>query len=72
MSENKLTEKDYWEVEVEKGGKRRTTGGRASLKARLVDKYFGKIREGYVKYLMYDVHCRRHKRGDRRDRIGRS
>ena len=60
MSKKKLTEKDYWETEVESVDEATTSGHRPGLKARLTDRFFGRVKDGYSKYLMYDVHCRRH------------
>lgn len=57
MSKKKLTEKDYWEVEVTSGDESVAEASRSGLKARLVDRFFGQIKDGYVKYLLYDVQC---------------
>lgn len=57
MSKKKLTEKDYWEVDAKSGTETVRTQTRTGFKARLIDRYFGKIRDGYVKYLLYDVQC---------------
>lgn len=58
MTNKRLTEKDYWEVHTKTLQKTSRSATKRSLKSRIVDKYFGKVKRGYSRYLLYDIECK--------------
>lgn len=60
MSDERLTDKAYWESAVISQTGDEVRSERSGLKARIVDRWFGPVRKGFSRYLLYDVICRRY------------
>jgi len=59
MAKERLTEKDYWDTHPKPGSQPQRTRRTGGLKSKIAGRYFDKIKDGYQRYLLYDVECPR-------------
>ncbi|MCP4580771.1 MAG: class I SAM-dependent methyltransferase [candidate division Zixibacteria bacterium] len=60
MDKEKLTEERYWDSRYKRASGKESSASGKSFKARLFDRYFSKIKNGYPSYLLFNVFCKKY------------